>query len=289
MRSIALLVLLLSACQTGAGVAGWAPVADAVNSDAVNSDTASADAEPVAEEPPLECNNMCCEGPAAGMAQSGLCTRLSDGKCALTCDANCAQTIFCLSNGQCTAQDGKCVLTSDADCAKSESCKKAGKCVEGIFNSGCTTANDADWFCSTQPECKQFKACKARDGDCIDPTNPTDCKHFLLCSHMGRCSWDGVRCTALSLADCAGQACGEFCEIKYGRCVMHLSEAACQFASSCKHSGRCHFKDGKCVALSDADCLQSTQCQYGYCTYTEKQVGDTFGGFCCNAKGEGCQ
>ena len=237
------------------------------------------------------CNDECCKDLPGGSNNIGNCTRTPAGKCVVACDANCAKAkLRCPLNGACTAEDGNCVVASDADCKKSKSCTQNAQCTQGFHGEGCIKASMGDAFCKGRDSCKLHGACEAANGNCVNPDKPTDCKHTYMCKSGGWCSWDGNKCRALTLADCAEHWCGAHCAIKFGKCILEQSDEACAAQENCKLNGWCHFKDGKCTALSQADCDQSTQCQkYGRCKYTEQVVGGVTGRRCCDDEGKGCQ
>ncbi len=285
---------LLGGCAHATGPAAWPSVATdtvAGNLADANEGLPSADAIVSTDgaQPPV-CNNACCEGPSAPNL-TGNCTLLPTGQCVVACDANCANaTLRCPLSGECTAVDGECVVRGDADCKGSKNCAQFKRCVEGVLGGGCVTAEVANSFCKTQDACKQGGACKGTDGNCIDPSDPTNCAKTFACHAQGRCSWDGERCTALTVADCKGMWCGEHCAVKGGVCKLADTDEACQSQPACAARGRCHARDGRCVPLSEEDCQQAVQCtKYARYSYRETKQGDKTLRVCCDKDGNACQ
>ena len=63
-------------------------------------------------------------------------------------------------------------------------------------------------------------------------------------------------------ADAANTACSQDgrCQVSDGKCAA-LSSADCRESLRCKLEGNCTAKDGKCIAASSADCAGSANCK----------------------------
>ncbi len=59
----------------------------------------------------------------------GLCSHREDGRCAAASRADCAGSMGCDQQGECTPEAGRCVAASDDDCRRSLVCQHGGKCA----------------------------------------------------------------------------------------------------------------------------------------------------------------
>jgi hypothetical protein len=207
-----------------------------------------------------------------------------DGECSATKDDHCAHTPGCLLSGACSAVNGACVTAKDSDCAKTPSCASLGHC--GVIDGACKATKDAHCVRSNVCVASPLGRCKASNGDCV--TSDEACSRMEWCARTGECH--AVRddssfrsCAATVDADCVQSAlCRDEgrCTASAGGCIATRDEGcengACtklpsesaraprsaqDCEASCRKAGKCAIvAGGTCVAATDADCRQSTEC-----------------------------
>lgn len=197
----------------------------------------------------------CAQSPARKCSSHFACQRdgrctYRDEHCVIGGTEDCARSTGCSQHGHCSLErldDGlglQCIAATDEDCAKAAVCTRFGGCraQEGR----CMAKTDAD--CASAQVCQYQKLCLARDGHCVDGKGRNACQASPECAEEGRCSPQGLHCTAGSDRDCRQSAnCPQagLCRASKGRCIAG-TDADCQQAEACTMHGACTAADGSC-------------------------------------------
>ena len=144
----------------------------------------------------------------------------------------------------------ECAAASERDCADSDICKTSGIC--GFVEGKCVARNDAD--CRGSEQCQERGMCHF-DADLQPPCgagSDEDCAASSRCRQLGACTARLRKCVVAD-GDCrTSQAC-----IVHGRCSEHTYDAAtrcvagsnadCKDSTDCTDRGLCLAKDGVCI------------------------------------------
>ena len=235
-------------------------------------------ADPQAQNPCLSPENIgACEA-------SGLCTfDPLVQKCIAATNVDCRRSREC-EGTHCIAKNGECVdLGSTNECQTSNECYHEGRCTWS--NGTCIAASRDDCaqahFNREETLCEKYGKCTPQGGVCVstseDCLKSTYCKQFAGCTPMGgTCGLgstvdcrrtQGFIATHGGLQPCAGDGLCNWSP-KREKCVA-LTDADCKQSSECKNSGACSVTNqGTCTLGSSFGCSQLDACKKdGQCTY----------------------
>ena len=148
-----------------------------------------------------------CEGSDV-CENRGRCVVADEGDLCVVSQEPCAA--LCELAGQCTYRDGRCVVTGDRECRQSLHCKMAGRCTAGEY-SYCVPRKPA--HCRESLGCKIAGICSYRETSrwfglaepsrsCVVASSD-DCIGSLECEKYGRCEAKPHRfCSNQSSEDC---------------------------------------------------------------------------------------